>query len=191
MTVGRGVGLAGPLLGDLDHLGRQVDPGDDRPERPGQVERRAADPAADVEDPGARPEGPAQLGAEVLGGLVAAGADVPVAEDLLVPEDAGPGVLPLVVVGGGLRVRRCSPWSWVAVGLRDWSLEGRSPRGRGTAGGPRRDLARHPATITGAGPVASKPIGGRKILGGPARPNRFDHRALCRGLRSGYIRTSP
>ena len=93
--------LSGPLLGDRDHLGGEVDAGDLRAVLLGQEEHGAADAAADIEHGRAGDESAIELGAEVFGRFVAAGADVPSAEDPLVSQNPFAGVLAVVVVRRG------------------------------------------------------------------------------------------
>ena len=104
--------LSGSLERDGDHLLGQIDAGDLGAIGLGQVERGAADAAAHVEHAHARPQRRAEPGAQVLGGGGAAGADVVLAEDHLVSQDAGAAVLAVVVEFRTARPEPLASLSW-------------------------------------------------------------------------------
>ena len=104
LNVFRRAGLRGALMGDGDHLGGEVDPRDVGLELLGQIQRRAADAAADVEDFDSRPQRVAELGDEVIRCIGAAGADVTRAENLFVAQNPGACVLAVIIVGRRRRV---------------------------------------------------------------------------------------
>ena len=85
--------LSRSLERDIDHLFGQVDAGDLGAVGFGQVEGGAADAAADVEHAHARPQRRAEARAQVVRGGGAAGADVVLAEDHLVAQDARCGCI--------------------------------------------------------------------------------------------------
>ena len=96
----------GALVGDGDHLFRQVDADHLGAICLRQVKCGSADAAADVEDANPRAQRRAQTGTEVIGRPGTAGADVAGAEDHLVSQDAGAAVLAMVVeLGSGGRGR--------------------------------------------------------------------------------------